>query len=191
MFVAGRNEKESAADFFQNIMATTSTLVLWPSKLKIGAKSKKGPIPIPPFSIPSFFHAPFLHFPIISFFHTPFLHSLFPHSFIPHSPILHSLIFPPFPDPQVKVVGLPGNVQKARELILGDLDAKSERVTLKIDVPFSDHSHVIGKEGANIKKGNFSNQDTNGAKESVIVSEVSSFQKCTQEWYLGEKRCPV
>ena len=57
------------------------------------------------------------------------------------------------PDPQVKVVGLPANVQKARELILADLDAKSERVTLKIDVPFSEHSHVIGKEGANIKKG--------------------------------------
>ena len=31
------------------------------------------------------------------------------------------------------------------------------------------------------------NQDTNGAEESVIVSEVSSFQrlKCMQEWYLG------
>ena len=64
-----------------------------------------------------------------------------------HSPIL------PFPDPQVKVVGLPANVQKARDLILADLDAKSERVTLKIDVPFAEHSHVIGKEGAHIKKG--------------------------------------
>ena len=30
-----------------------------------------------------------------------------------------------------------------------------------------------------------SNQDTNGAEESVIVSEVSSVQwlKCMQEWY--------
>ena len=38
-----------------------------------------------------------------------------------------------------------------------------------------------------------SNQDTNGAEESVVVSEVSSFQrlKCMQEWYLGGKRCPV
>ena len=43
-----------------------------------------------------------------------------------------------------------------------------------------------------------SNPDTNGAEESVIVSEVSSFQRliCMQEWYLGwEKvscleRCP-
>ena len=38
-----------------------------------------------------------------------------------------------------------------------------------------------------------SNQDTNGAEESVIVSEVSSFQrlKCMQEWYLGWEKCPV
>ena len=40
--------------------------------------------------------------------------------------------------------------------------------------------------------------DTNGAEESVVVSEVSSFQrlKCVQEWYLGWvkvsclERCP-
>ena len=40
-----------------------------------------------------------------------------------------------------------------------------------------------------------SNLDTNGAEESVVVSEVvSSFQrlKCMQEWYTwGGKRCPV
>ncbi len=51
------------------------------------------------------------------------------------------------------MVGLPAAVQKARELILTDLDTKSSRVTLKIDIPFSEHSHVIGKEGTNIKKG--------------------------------------
>ena len=45
---------------------------------------------------------------------------------------------------------------------------------------------VLGWE----KVGHLSNQDTNGAEESVIVSEVSSFQrlKCMQEWYLGGKR---
>ena len=39
----------------------------------------------------------------------------------------------------------------------------------------------------NIVQWNLSNWDTNGAEESVIVSEVSSFQrlKCMQEWYLG------
>ena len=39
---AGRNDKERAADFFQGVKDTTSTLILWPSKLKIGDKSKKG-----------------------------------------------------------------------------------------------------------------------------------------------------
>ena len=36
------------------------------------------------------------------------------------------------------------------------------------------------------KVGHLSNPDTNEAEESVIVSEVSSFQrlKCMQEWYL-------
>ena len=53
----------------------------------------------------------------------------------------------------MKVVGLSADVQQARELILQDLDSKSSRVTLKIDVAYSEHSHVIGKEGANIKKG--------------------------------------
>ena len=39
----------------------------------------------------------------------------------------------------------------------------------------------------NIVQWNLSNPDTNGAEESVIVSEVSSFQrlKCMQELYLG------
>ena len=42
---------------------------------------------------------------------------------------------------------------------------------------------------------NLSNLDTNGVEESVIVSEVSSFQRL-QEWYLGWEmvscleRCP-
>ena len=39
---------------------------------------------------------------------------------------------------------------------------------------------------------NLSNPDTNGAEESVIVSEVFSFQrlKCMQEWYiLGAGKC--
>ena len=35
----------------------------------------------------------------------------------------------------------------------------------------------------NIVQWNLSNPDTNGAEESVIVSEVSSFQRM-QEWYI-------
>ena len=53
---------------------------------------------------------------------------------------------------------------------------------------------VLSRSGER-KRGRYT--DTNGAEESVIVNEVSSFQrlKCMQEWYLGEKvscleRCP-
>ena len=36
-----------------------------------------------------------------------------------------------------------------------------------------------------------SNPDTNGAEESVIVSEVSSFQRLSKRGTWGGKRCPV
>ena len=39
----GRNN-ETAEAFFKRVQETTGTLVLWPSRLKIGAKSKKGQI---------------------------------------------------------------------------------------------------------------------------------------------------
>ena len=38
----GGKDHESAESFFKNIEKQTGTLILWPSKLKIGAKSKKG-----------------------------------------------------------------------------------------------------------------------------------------------------
>ena len=55
-------------------------------------------------------------------------------------------------DPNVKIIGRPEAVSKARETLLNDLDTKSNRVTLKINVAYGEHSHVIGKEGANMKK---------------------------------------
>ena len=66
--IAGDRGGESAADYFDRVMKETGTTVLWPSKLKIGAKSKK--------------------------------------------------------DPQVKVIGFPDAVEKAKELICKDLDTK-------------------------------------------------------------------
>ncbi|XP_065891434.1 protein bicaudal C homolog 1-like [Dysidea avara] len=87
---------ESASEYFDRIMKETGATVLWPSKLKIGAKSKK--------------------------------------------------------DPHVKVIGFPDAVEKARELICKDLDTKSNRVTLKMEVSHMEHSHIIGKGGANVKK---------------------------------------
>lgn len=96
LITVGGHNNETAEEFFKRVQDTTRTLILWPSRLKIGAKSKK--------------------------------------------------------DPQVKVVGVAANIQQAREMILADLDAKSTRITLKIEVAYSEHSHVIGKEGVNIKK---------------------------------------
>ncbi|XP_056325928.1 protein bicaudal C homolog 1-B-like [Danio aesculapii] len=83
-------------DFFQKVMEETNTQIAWPSKLKIGAKSKK--------------------------------------------------------DPHIKVSGKRDNVKEAKEKIMSVLDTKSNRVTLKMDVSHTEHSHVIGKGGNNIKK---------------------------------------
>ncbi|KAG5855420.1 hypothetical protein ANANG_G00048870 [Anguilla anguilla] len=83
-------------DFFQKVMDETKTQIAWPSKLKIGAKSKK--------------------------------------------------------DPHIKVSGKKDNVKEAKEKIMSVLDTKSNRVTLKMDVSHTEHSHVIGKGGNNIKK---------------------------------------
>ncbi|XP_015202366.2 protein bicaudal C homolog 1 isoform X2 [Lepisosteus oculatus] len=83
-------------DFFQKVMEETKTQIAWPSKLKIGAKSKK--------------------------------------------------------DPHIKVCGKKDNVKEAKEKIMSVLDTKSNRVTLKMDVSHTEHSHVIGKGGNNIKK---------------------------------------
>lgn len=55
-------------------------------------------------------------------------------------------------DPHVKVMGTPEAVDKARERILEELDSKKNRVTLKMDVSFTDHSYIIGKGGHNIQQ---------------------------------------
>ncbi|TRY58137.1 hypothetical protein DNTS_014182 [Danionella cerebrum] len=83
-------------------MEETDTQIAWPSKLKIGAKSKK--------------------------------------------------------DPHIKVSGKRDNVKEAKERIMSVLDTKSNRVTLKMDVSHTEHSHVIGKGGNNIKKVSIAGQ---------------------------------
>ncbi|TWW78260.1 Protein bicaudal C -like protein 1-B [Takifugu flavidus] len=83
-------------DELEEIMDETQTQIAWPSKLKIGAKSKK--------------------------------------------------------DPHIKVCGKRENVRDAKNRIMSVLDTKSNRVTLKMDVSHTEHSHVIGKGGNNIKR---------------------------------------
>uniref|UniRef100_A0A672SD43 Bicaudal C homolog 2 n=1 Tax=Sinocyclocheilus grahami TaxID=75366 RepID=A0A672SD43_SINGR len=54
--------------------------------------------------------------------------------------------------PHVKVEGKRANVLEAKRKILERLETKVNKVTLKLDVTHTEHSHVIGKGGGNIKK---------------------------------------
>uniref|UniRef100_A0A3P9JG37 BicC family RNA binding protein 1a n=1 Tax=Oryzias latipes TaxID=8090 RepID=A0A3P9JG37_ORYLA len=96
LLAASEGRVNGGEDFFQKIMEETQTQIAWPSKLKIGAKSKK--------------------------------------------------------DPHIKVCGKRENVREAKDRIMSVLDTKSNRVTLKMDVSHTEHSHVIGKGGNNIKR---------------------------------------
>ncbi|KAL3050503.1 hypothetical protein OYC64_012518 [Pagothenia borchgrevinki] len=96
LLAASEGRVNGGEDFFQEIMDETQTQIAWPSKLKIGAKSKK--------------------------------------------------------DPHIKVCGKRDNVREAKDRIMSVLDTKSNRVTLKMDVSHTEHSHVIGKGGNNIKR---------------------------------------
>ncbi|XP_012263434.2 protein bicaudal C isoform X1 [Athalia rosae] len=56
-------------------------------------------------------------------------------------------------DPHIKVAGRQDDVKAAKEKIMQVLDTRqSNRVTMKLDVSYNDHSHIIGKGGLTIKK---------------------------------------
>ncbi|XP_008282794.1 bicaudal C homolog 2 [Stegastes partitus] len=96
LYAPKHEDGETGEEFFERVMRETNTQVKWPSKLKIGAKSKK--------------------------------------------------------DPHVKVEGKRANVVEAKKKILEVLETRVNKVTLKMDVAYTEHSHVIGKGGGNIKK---------------------------------------
>ncbi|KAM9356873.1 bicaudal C homolog 2 [Symphorus nematophorus] len=96
LYAPKQGDDETGEEFFERVMRETDTQVKWPSKLKIGAKSKK--------------------------------------------------------DPHVKVEGRRANVLEAKKKILKVLETRVNKVTLKMDVAYTEHSHVIGKGGGNIKK---------------------------------------
>ncbi|CAB1450465.1 unnamed protein product [Pleuronectes platessa] len=96
LYAPKHGDAETGEEFFERVMRETNTQVKWPSKLKIGAKSKK--------------------------------------------------------DPHVKVEGKRPNVLEAKKKILEVLETRVNKVTLKMDVAYTEHSHVIGKGGGNIKK---------------------------------------
>jgi len=88
---------EAAAIFFEGIGNETDTVVIWPSRLKIGAKSRK--------------------------------------------------------DPHIRVGGKEEGVKIAKARITEVLDSRvNSRVTMKMDVSYTDHSHIIGKGGNTIRR---------------------------------------
>ena len=88
---------EVAAEFFERIGAETNTCVIWPFRLKVGAKSKK--------------------------------------------------------DPHIRVGGCKERVRRAKTMIMEVLDTTTNsRVTMKMDVSYTDHSHIIGKGGNTIRR---------------------------------------
>ncbi|XP_054269355.1 protein bicaudal C-like [Macrosteles quadrilineatus] len=87
---------EPADEFFQRVMHETCTHISWPSRLKIGAKSKK--------------------------------------------------------DPHIRISGREDDVLAAKSKVMAVLDTRqSNRVTMKLDVSYTDHSHIIGRGGLSIK----------------------------------------
>ncbi|KAG8258931.1 Protein bicaudal C 1 [Homalodisca vitripennis] len=76
-------------------MDETVTHISWPSRLKIGAKSKK--------------------------------------------------------DPHIRISGKEDGVLAAKTKVMAVLDTRSNRVTMKLDVSYTDHSHIIGRGGLSIK----------------------------------------
>lgn len=55
-------------------------------------------------------------------------------------------------DPHVRITGSPNSISAAKEIIFEQLDTRRNRVTLKMDVAFTDHSHIIGKGGRSIQR---------------------------------------
>ncbi|TMS37336.1 hypothetical protein L596_004289 [Steinernema carpocapsae] len=96
----------SAEQFFDKVQKVSGAVVSWPSKLKIGAKTKKGK----------------------------------------RSKRLGNFTCL---DPYVKISGNAEQISYAKELISVMLKIKRDRVTLKMEIPFCEHSQIIGRGGRN------------------------------------------
>ncbi|KAJ7426573.1 Protein bicaudal C 1 [Willisornis vidua] len=174
---AAEGKGKSGEDFFQKIMEETNTQIAWPSKLKIGAKSKKDQwkhrLKLPNVMLllteKAMYCAP-------AETASSSIAADDPGCIIKKSSLQRNRVG----HPHIKVSGKKENVREAKEKIMSVLDTKvrnllrndtltpnfvvtlislmdiikekSNRVTLKMDVSHTEHSHVIGKGGNNIKK---------------------------------------
>ncbi|CAG0882875.1 unnamed protein product [Darwinula stevensoni] len=113
--------------FALQVMEKTGTFVRWPSRIKIGARSKR--------------------------------------------------------DPQIKIMGEQDAVLNAREKILDVFECRMNRISLKMEVSYTDHSHIIGRKGESIK----SVMDSTGCHIHFPDSNrFSTTEKCNQVSIAGE-----
>ena len=114
---------EAAAEFFERIGTETGTVVIWPSRLKVQT----------------------LHFTLCT-----------KCTYTRGSYAIYA--FPQIgakskKDPHIRVGGQEEGVKRAKMLITEVLDTTtSSRVTMKMDVSYTDHSHIIGKGGNTIRR---------------------------------------
>ena len=88
-------------------------------------------------------------------------------------------------DPHIKIMGSPAGVEEAKNMIHSLLDTRINRVTLKMDVAFTDHSHVIGKGGRSIQKV----MDSTGCHIHFPDSNrTNSFEKSNQVSIAGSSQ---
>uniref|UniRef100_T1L1T0 K Homology domain-containing protein n=1 Tax=Tetranychus urticae TaxID=32264 RepID=T1L1T0_TETUR len=55
-------------------------------------------------------------------------------------------------DPHIRITGAQEDILSAKDKIVDHWDSRKNRVTLKMDVAYTDHSHIIGKGGRSIQK---------------------------------------
>ncbi|RZC40327.1 bicaudal C, partial [Asbolus verrucosus] len=55
-------------------------------------------------------------------------------------------------DPHVRIAGRQEDVEAAKDRIMTILYTRCNRVTMKMDISYTDHSHIIGKGGLSIKR---------------------------------------
>ncbi|XP_046406686.1 protein bicaudal C homolog 1-B-like [Ischnura elegans] len=55
-------------------------------------------------------------------------------------------------DPYVRISGKPSDVKRAKEKVLAVLDPKGSHTIMKLDICYTDHSHIIGKGGQTIQR---------------------------------------
>ncbi|XP_071439050.1 protein bicaudal C-like [Hetaerina americana] len=149
---------DQAEDFFNTIMETTNTVIDWPRRLKIGAKTRKETPSVLEVLRPK--QQAKCDVKLLSgilygseegvthrWVMPPSVTDASSGSNVTHAGKIYSLL-----DPYVRISGNPFDVKQAKEKVLAVLDPKGSLTIMKIDICYTDHSHIIGKGGQTIQR---------------------------------------